>query len=260
MAPKLILIKPNRRNHNLIPLRKDDSALIQQLWEHRPKTPVHLFHDQINSREISKFTNRSGGKVVIGLTNLSEGLDSTPIFTTSYRRISFLGNCILGSQKAGVYDSEHCFIFTETCGTPASYRSKARRLTLNPHPPIFEPTHCSRLFTIYRPKLLTETDASTSQDIIDLTTPAKCPKTSSASNSPTVSEQLHLLTTQANQLRISSEQAVEQTKPLLQTFQLANIEQFQYLHAVQHRVSQFFVDLNSEKTERFKLHATLRQL
>ena len=103
-------------------------------------------------------------------------------------------------------------------------------------------------------------DASTSQDIIDLTIPAKYPKTSSDSNSPTVSEQLHLLTTQVNQLRKTSEQALEQTKPLIQTFPLANIKQFQYLHAVQHQVAQFFEDLNNEKSERLKLHATIRQL
>ena len=102
-------------------------------------------------------------------------------------------------------------------------------------------------------------DASTSQHIIDLTIPAKSPKTSSDSNNPTVSEQLHLLTTQVNQLRINSEQALEQTKPLIQTFPLANIKQFQYLHAVQHEVAQFFVDLNSEKSKRLKLHATIRQ-
>ena len=69
-------------------------------------------------------------------------------------------------------------------------------------------------------------DASTSQDIIDLTAPTKCPKTSPDSNSPTVSAQLHLLTTQINQFRINSEQALEQTKPLIQTFPLANIKQF----------------------------------
>ena len=67
-------------------------------------------------------------------------------------------------------------------------------MTLNPQAPIFKPTNCSRLFTINRYELPTETDASTSQDIIDLTIPTKCPKTSPDSNSPTLSEQLHLLT------------------------------------------------------------------
>ena len=96
-------------------------------------------------------------------------------------------------------------------------------MTLNPRGPNFKPTTCSRLFTINRPELLTEMDASTSQDIIDLTIPAKSPKTSLDPNSPTVSEQLHLLTTQVNQLSINSEQALEQTKPLIQTFPLANV-------------------------------------
>ena len=96
-------------------------------------------------------------------------------------------------------------------------------MTLNPQAPIFKPTNCSRLFTIYRPELLTEMDASTSQDIIDPTIPNNRPKTSPDSNSPTASEQLHLLTTQVNQLRINSEQALEQTEPLIQTFPLANI-------------------------------------
>ena len=108
-------------------------------------------------------------------------------------------------------------------------------------------------------ELLTEMDASTSQDIIDLTIPTKCPKTSPDSNSPTVSEQLHLLTTQVNQFSIYSEQALEQTKPLFQTFPLANIKQFLYLHAVQHQLAQFFVDLNTEKSERLKLRTTICQ-
>ena len=133
-------------------------------------------------------------------------------------------------------------------------------MTLNPHAPIFKPTTCSRLFTIYRPELLTEMDASTSQDIIDLTIPAKCPKTSPDSNSPTVSEQLHLLTTQVNQLRINSEQTLEQTKPLIQTFPIGNIKQLQYLHAIQQQVAQFFGDLNTEKSERLKLRTTICQI
>ena len=103
-------------------------------------------------------------------------------------------------------------------------------------------------------------EASTSQDIIDLTIPTKCPKTSPDSNNPTVSEQLHLLTSPVNQLRIDSQQALDQTKPLMQTFPLANIKQFQYLHAVQHQVAQFFVDLNTEKSERLRLCTTIRHL
>ena len=84
-------------------------------------------------------------------------------------------------------------------------------------------------------------DASTYHDITYLNIPAKCPKTSSDSNSPIVSEQLDLLTTRVDRLRITSEQALEQTKALIQTFPLANIKQFQYLHAVQHQVAQLFV-------------------
>ena len=133
-------------------------------------------------------------------------------------------------------------------------------MTLNPLAPIFKPTTCSRIFTIYRPELLTEMDASTSQVIFDLTIPDKSPLTSSDSINPRDSEQVHILTTQVNQLRLNSQQALEQTKPLIQTFPLANIKQLQYLHAVQHQVAQFFVDLNSEKSERLKLHATIRQL
>ena len=120
-------------------------------------------------------------------------------------------------------------------------------MTLNPQAPIFRPKTRSRIFSIYRPELLTEMDASTSQDIIDLTIPAKSPKISSDSNNLTVSEQLHLLTTQVNQLRINSEQALEQTKPLIQTFPLANIKQFQYLQAVQHQVAVFCASQQRKK-------------
>ena len=133
-------------------------------------------------------------------------------------------------------------------------------MKLNPHAPICKTKNCSLLFAIYRPELLIEMDASTSQDVADPIVLAKCPKTSSDSNSPTVSEQLHLLTTQIDQLTITSEEALEQTKPLIQTFPLANIKQSQYLHAVQHQVAQFFVDLNTEKSERLKLCTTIRQL
>ena len=133
-------------------------------------------------------------------------------------------------------------------------------MTLNPYAPIIKPTTRSRLFTIYRPDLRTEMEASTSQDIIDLTIPTKCPKTSSDSNSPTVSEQLHLITSQINQLRIDSQQALDQTKPFIQNFPLAIIKQFQCLHAVQQQVAQFFVDLNTEKNERLKLRTTICRL
>ena len=133
-------------------------------------------------------------------------------------------------------------------------------MTLNPHAPVFKPTTCSRLFTIYRPELLAELEASTSQDFIDLTIPTKGAKTSPDYKSPTVSEQPHLLSSQVNQLRIDSQQALEQTKSLIQTFPLANIKQFEYLHAVQHQVAQFFVDLNTEKNERIKLRTTICRL
>ena len=97
-------------------------------------------------------------------------------------------------------------------------------MTLNPYAPIFKPTTCSRLFTVYRPDLRTKMEASTSPDIFDLTIPTKCPKTSPDSNRPTVSEQLHLLTRQVNQLRIDSQQALDQIEPFIQTFPLANIK------------------------------------
>ena len=84
-------------------------------------------------------------------------------------------------------------------------------MTLNPHAPKFRPKNCSRLFAIYRPDLLIEIDASTSQDVADTNVPAKCPKISSDSKSPTVSEQLHLLTTQVDHLRKTSEQTLEQS-------------------------------------------------
>ena len=132
-------------------------------------------------------------------------------------------------------------------------------MTLNPHAPICKPKRCSRLFAIYRPELLIEMDASISQDVADPVVPAICLKTSSDSNSPIFSEQLYLLNTQVDQLRITSEHALEQTNRLIQTFVLANIKQFQYLHAVHQQVAQFSVDLNTEKCERLKLCTTLRQ-
>ena len=77
-------------------------------------------------------------------------------------------------------------------------------MTLNPHAPIILREDRSRLFAIYRPELQTAMDASTSQDLIDPIVPAKYPKTSTDSNSPTVPEQLHKLTTQVDQLGITS--------------------------------------------------------
>ena len=95
------------------------------------------------------------------------------------------------------------------------------------------PKDRSRFFSIYRPDSQTAIDASTSQGITDAIVPAKCPKPSSDANSPTIPKQLHKLTTPVGQLRITSEPALEQTKPLIRTFPLANMEQSQYLHAFQ---------------------------
>ena len=123
-------------------------------------------------------------------------------------------------------------------------------MTLNPHAPIFMPKDHTVLFSIYRTELLTEMDASATQDLTDLNVPAKCSKTSPNPKVLTNSEQLHLLTAPVDQLRIISEQALEQTKSLIRTFPLANIKKFQYLPAVQQQAAQFFVDFNIEKHER----------
>ena len=133
-------------------------------------------------------------------------------------------------------------------------------MALNPHAPLFMPENCSRLFAKDRQELLTKMDLSTSQDITDPIVPAMCPKTSSDSNSPTVSDELHKLTIQVDQLRIKSEQALEQTKPLIRTFPLISMKQFHYLHAVQNLETQLSADLKIEKHERLKLHATIHQL
>ena len=77
-------------------------------------------------------------------------------------------------------------------------------MTLSPHAPIFRPKYRSRFFSIYRPELLTATDTSTSQDIADPMVADKCSKTSPNPNSHTVSEQLHPMTAQADQFRITS--------------------------------------------------------
>ena len=60
---------------------------------------------------------------------------------------------------------------------------KYSRMTLSPQEPIFKPKTLSRIFTVYRAELLTEMDVSTSQDIIDLTIPAKTLKVSLDPNS-----------------------------------------------------------------------------
>ena len=103
-------------------------------------------------------------------------------------------------------------------------------------------------------------DASTSQDVANPIVPANCPKISSDSNSPRVSEQLPFMTTQVDQLRTTSDQALEQAKPIIQTFPIANIKQLQYLQEVQQQVAQFFVDLNIVKNERLKICTAIRQL
>ena len=260
MIPKLNLLKPNRKNHNLTLLRQDGSALIQQLWEPRLKTLEHLFHDLIDSSGNSKFSNRSEKNVAIGITILSRDLNTTPVYTTNWLTLFLHGKLCFGITKGKNIQSRTLFFITEVSGTTVSYRSTARRMTLNPHAPIFKPTTCSRLFTIYRPELLTEMEASTSQDIIDLTLPTKFPKSSPDFNGPTVSEQLRLLTSQINQLRIDSQQALEQTKPLIQTFPLASIRQFQHLHTVQQQVAQFFVDPNTKKNEGLMMCTTICRL
>ena len=100
-------------------------------------------------------------------------------------------------------------------------------MTLNPHAPILKPETRSLLFAINHPELLIESDACTSQGVADAIVPAKCPKPPSNSNCPTVSEQLQVLTTQVDQLRITSEQALEQTMPLIQTIPQDIIKHFQ---------------------------------
>ena len=95
-------------------------------------------------------------------------------------------NPILELKNTGLYHSKRCFIITETCGNPVSYRSTVRPMTLNPHAPIFKPKNYSRLFAKNHPESPIEIDASTSQDVADPIVPASCPKTSSDSHSPTV--------------------------------------------------------------------------
>ena len=61
----------------------DNSALIQQLWEQRPKTLEHLFQDLIGFSESSRFLNNRGEKGTFGIAILSKSLDTTLIYTTS---------------------------------------------------------------------------------------------------------------------------------------------------------------------------------
>ena len=102
-------------------------------------------------------------------------------------------------------------------------------------------------------------DASTSQDITDPFVPAECPNVSQDFNGPTVSEQLQVLTTQVDQLRITSEEALEQTKPLIRNFPITSMNQFEHLHAVQHLITQLSADLTIEEYKCLKLHANIRQ-
>ena len=86
------------KTHNLTPLRQDDSALIQQLWEHRLRTLEHLFRDIIGFSEI-KFSNRSKGKVAVGIPILSEGPDTTPAYTIGSLMYYLLGKSFFGIIK-----------------------------------------------------------------------------------------------------------------------------------------------------------------
>ena len=89
----------SQRNHDLIPLLQDVSPLIRRLRKHLLKTPEHLVRDLIDSKEISKFPNRSGKTVFTSTTNLFEGPDTTPIYTTSYLKHFNLGNSYFGIIK-----------------------------------------------------------------------------------------------------------------------------------------------------------------
>ena len=83
VVPKLNLLKPNRKDHNLTLPHLDDSALFQQLWEQRPKTLEHLSDDLIGFSESSSFLNNRGEKSFFGIAILLKSLDTTLIYTTS---------------------------------------------------------------------------------------------------------------------------------------------------------------------------------
>ena len=99
MVPKLNLLKPNRKNHNLTPPLQDDSGLIQQPWEYLPKTLEHLFHDLIRFPSNSNFSNRSGRKASFGIANPLKNLDTTLIYNTSSLTHFLLGKLCFGSQQ-----------------------------------------------------------------------------------------------------------------------------------------------------------------
>ena len=98
MNPKFNLLRPNQENHNLTLLRQDDSALIQQSWEHRLKTLESLFHDLTGSSGI-KFLNRSEGKVAVSTPILSEGPDITLAYIIGSLTHFLLGKLFFGIIK-----------------------------------------------------------------------------------------------------------------------------------------------------------------
>ena len=75
---------------------------------------------------------------------------------------------VIWDHKRQEYTISNTAFSSQTCGTPDGNRGTARRMTLKPHAPIFNPKNCSRLFAKYRLELLIEMDASTSQDVADL--------------------------------------------------------------------------------------------
>ena len=83
LVPKLIPVKLNRTNQNLVFLLQDDTTLSQQLWEHRLKTPKPLFLDQIGFKTIRKFLHRNGKRITFNVANSFEGPNVIRIHTTS---------------------------------------------------------------------------------------------------------------------------------------------------------------------------------
>ena len=111
--PKLNLLRPNPENHNLTLLRQDDSALIQQSWEHRLKTLESLSHDLTGSSGI-KFLNRSEGKAAVSIPifvrrprynaclhyRLTNAFSSWEIIFWDYKRQEYtIQNTALPSQR-----------------------------------------------------------------------------------------------------------------------------------------------------------------
>ena len=102
VVPKLTLLKPNRKDQNLTPSLRDDSALIQQLWEQRPKTLEHLFHDLIGFSESSRFLKNREEKSTFGIVILLKSLDTTVIYTNSYLKYSRLGKLFFRIPKGRI--------------------------------------------------------------------------------------------------------------------------------------------------------------